>query len=79
MSVYVSICYGIISNVSYGVISYISLCVIGEKPKSVILDCTHVSAVDYTTIQGIIELIADFLRNDVRFAVASAPVSILKF
>ena len=48
---------------------------IGDKPKSVILDCTHVSAVDYTTIQGIIELIADFLRNDVRFAIASAPVS----
>lgn len=50
----------------------------GEKPKSVILDCTHVSAVDYTTIQGIIELIADFLRNDVRFAVASAPPHIMK-
>ena len=48
-----------------------------EKPKSVILDCTHVSGLDYTTIQGIIELIADFMRNDVTFALACASVSIL--
>ena len=44
-----------------------------------ILDCSHISDVDYTTIQGIIELIADFLRNDVRFALACAPVRFLLY
>ena len=33
------------------------------------------SGLDYTTIQGIIELVADFMRNDVNFALASVSVS----
>ena len=42
-----------------------------------ILDCTHVSGLDFTTVQGIIELEADFLRNDVTFALACVPVSLV--
>ena len=41
-----------------------------------ILDCSHVSGLDYTTIQGIIELVADFMRNDVNFALACVSVSL---
>ena len=51
----------------------------GEKPRSVILDCSHVSGLDYTTIQGIIELVADFMRNDVNFALACVSVSLPQF
>ena len=50
----------------------------GDGPKHVIMDCSHIAGLDYTTVQGILELEADFRRNDVIFALACANVSSIK-
>lgn len=43
-----------------------------EKPRSVILDCQHLATgLDYTTIMALIEVITDFKRKNVHFAMAS--------
>ncbi|KAK3586011.1 hypothetical protein CHS0354_033128 [Potamilus streckersoni] len=42
----------------------------GVKPISVIVDCSHFSALDYTSVQGLTELISDFKRKDVCFVLA---------
>ncbi|WAQ96757.1 S2611-like protein [Mya arenaria] len=48
-------------------------------PLSVILDCQHLtSGLDYTTIMGLIEIIADFKRKDVHFSMAGVKKSIIK-
>ena len=67
------ICDGVPSTSA--LVIFCSFILTGEKPRSVILDCSHVSGLDYTTIQGIIELVADFMRNDVNFALACVSVS----
>lgn len=42
-----------------------------EEPRSVILDCNHLaSGLDYTTVMGLIELIADFKRKGIHFSMA---------
>lgn len=50
----------------------------GDASKNVILDCTHISGLDFTAVQGIIELEADFIRHNAIFALACAKVR-LKF
>lgn len=50
-----------------------------ETPRSVILDCTHLaSGLDYTTIMGLIEVIADFRRKGVHFSMAGVLPEIIK-
>ncbi|XP_060581576.1 sodium-independent sulfate anion transporter-like isoform X2 [Ruditapes philippinarum] len=50
-----------------------------EKPRSVILDCNHLaSGLDYTTIMGLIEVIADFKKKGVHFSMASVHPEIKK-
>ncbi|XP_045214379.2 sodium-independent sulfate anion transporter-like isoform X2 [Mercenaria mercenaria] len=50
-----------------------------EKPRSVILDCSHLaSGLDYTTIMGLIEVIADFKKKGVHFAMAAVLPEIKK-
>lgn len=44
----------------------------GETPRSVIMDCNHLAmGLDYTTVVGLIELVADFKKRNVHFAMAS--------
>ncbi|KAL5017931.1 hypothetical protein ScPMuIL_003653 [Solemya velum] len=48
-----------------------------KTPKSVVLDCSNISHIDYSTIQGILELIPDFDRNDVKLVMAGLKLSVL--
>ncbi|KAL4240737.1 hypothetical protein ACF0H5_001525 [Mactra antiquata] len=42
-----------------------------DKPRSVVLDCRHLATgLDYTTLMGLIEIITDFKRKGVHFAMA---------
>ncbi|XP_052263654.1 sodium-independent sulfate anion transporter-like [Dreissena polymorpha] len=51
----------------------------GGPPMSVILDCQHLTtSLDYTTMMGLIEIIADFKRKDVHFSMAGCKKSIIK-
>ncbi|KAJ8318582.1 hypothetical protein KUTeg_003673 [Tegillarca granosa] len=46
--------------------------------RSVILDCGRVSGIDYSTVQGITEIIADLKRNDAQIVFAGLPKNILE-
>ncbi|XP_056018218.1 sodium-independent sulfate anion transporter-like isoform X2 [Ostrea edulis] len=48
------------------------------KNNSMVLDCSHVSAVDYTSIQGITELILDFKRRNAKLVFAGFSKSVLE-
>lgn len=49
----------------------------GDASKNVILDCTHISGLDFTAVQGIIELEADFIRHNAIFALACAKPDVI--
>ena len=51
-------------------------CILGENPRSVVLDCAHMANIDFTVIQGIAGLIADFRLKDVRFVLANMQVDV---
>ncbi|XP_061175475.1 sodium-independent sulfate anion transporter-like [Saccostrea echinata] len=50
----------------------------GKKNHSIVLDCSCVSALDYTSIQGITELIIDFKRRDAKLVFAGFPKKVLE-
>ncbi|KAK3091412.1 hypothetical protein FSP39_019726 [Pinctada imbricata] len=47
------------------------------RSNSVVIDCSQVTAVDYTTIQGIMDLILDFERRKAKLVFASLPAKVL--
>ncbi|XP_062612183.1 sodium-independent sulfate anion transporter-like [Saccostrea cucullata] len=50
----------------------------GKKNHSLVLDCSSVSALDYTSIQGITELIIDFKRRDAKLVFAGFSKNVLE-
>ncbi|XP_052687884.1 sodium-independent sulfate anion transporter-like isoform X1 [Crassostrea angulata] len=64
-------------------VEYLQECVLEAneadgKNNSVVLDCSHVSALDYTAIQGITELIVDFKSREAKLVFAGFPKNVLK-
>ncbi|XP_021350031.1 sodium-independent sulfate anion transporter-like [Mizuhopecten yessoensis] len=50
----------------------------GDKLRSVVVDCTFVTATDYSSMQGFIELIAEFKRKGARIVFACLNAKVLK-
>ncbi|XP_077979767.1 sodium-independent sulfate anion transporter-like [Glandiceps talaboti] len=60
--------------VEYGLEEYDNQLI--EPPKAVIIDCSHVFTVDYTTVQGMTELIYEYKKADVRLVFAGLEQSV---
>lgn len=45
-----------------------------SPPRSAVLECTHISSVDYTVIMGLSELLEDFQKKGVTLAVVGLQV-----
>ncbi|XP_069124023.1 sodium-independent sulfate anion transporter-like isoform X1 [Argopecten irradians] len=50
----------------------------GDKLRSVIIDCSYITATDYSSVQGIIEMIAEFKRKDARIVFACLNSKVLE-
>ncbi|XP_033749910.1 sodium-independent sulfate anion transporter-like isoform X2 [Pecten maximus] len=50
----------------------------GDKLRSVVMDCSYITATDYSSVQGIIELIAEFKRKGARIVFACLCTKVLE-
>lgn len=49
-----------------------------SPPRSAVLECTHISSVDYTVIVGLGELLEDFQKKGVALAFVGLQVPVLR-
>ncbi|XP_070580310.1 sodium-independent sulfate anion transporter-like [Ptychodera flava] len=52
-------------------------CLSGEIPKPCVVDCTRITHIDYSSIQAIVEVCAEFNRNNVKFVLCGARQNLL--